>query len=279
MGAIVALILPVGNTARTLQIPRYCPDMTAHEALPDPVVLEAFINRCIDHFASDDARSIPLAHERDFRMIFGVCIQTVRYAEAYLVLYKQGLSLEARAIARSAIEHAATSEYAYFRVGGLDELAVSAERAGWSLNDRMHRWTRIAGYAPGPEPAKATGLPSMTKHNGTGLLRILDPKTIMFDPGYAILSQAVHVTEETITGFFRESHGSLTIYHRRDDDLAGLSIFLVAEACMLVTYIDAHLREDEKLMRELEFRSDQMRLPLRLDEDWPHELRSRRDKV
>lgn len=256
--------------------------MTAHETLPDPVVLEAFVNRCIEHFATDDSRSVPVAHERSFRMIFGVCLQTVRYAEAYLVLYKQGLSLEARAIARSAIEHAATAEYAYFRVAGLDELAVSAERAGWSLKDRMHRWTGIAGYAPGPEPPKAKGLPSMTKENGTGLLRILDPATIMFDPGYAILSQAVHVTEETITGFFRESpasSGSLAIHHRRDDDLAGLSIYLVAEACMLVAYIDAYVREDEKLLRELEFRSEQLRLPMRLDEDWPDDLRSRRDEV
>lgn len=259
--------------------------MTAHESLPDPVYLEAFINRCIEHFASGDLRRIPAALEQDFRMVFGVCLQTVRYAEAYLVLYKQGLSLEARAIARSAIEHAATAEYAYFRVDGLDELAVSAERAGWSLKDRMHRWTGIPEYAPGPKPSKATGLPGMTKDNGAGLLRILDPETIMLDPGYAILSQAVHVTEETLTGFFRESpggaarNGALIIDHRRDDQLAGLSIFLVAEACMLVTYIDAYLRGDENLLRELEFRSDQLRLPMRLDEDWPDDLRSRRDEL
>ena len=252
--------------------------MVNPESLPDPEHLEAFIYRCIEVFASNDPRSVPIENERAFLLLFGTCVQTVRYAEAYLTLCKRGLSLEARAIARVALEHAATAEYAYFRVDGLDRLVASAEQQTWNLRARMHRWTGIADYAPGPEPTKAPRLPNFARDNDWGLMRLLDPNSVMLEPGYSLLSQAVHVTEQTVTGFFRESaDGSARILldHRGDDDMANFTIYLVAEACMLVTYLDAHLRKDAPLLAELDFRSETLRLPMRLDQDWPHEQRAR----
>jgi len=248
------------------------------ENLPDPRDLEAFIHRCIEVFASDAPRRVPTENERSFLLLFGTCVQTIRYAEAYLALCKGDLSLEARTVARAALEHAATAEYAYFRVDGLDQFAASAEHQGWSLRERMHRWTGIAAYDPGPAPIKAPRLPSFARDSDSGLMRLLDPRTVMLDPGYSLLSQAVHVTEQTVTGFFRESDdgsGQVLLQHRRKDDLENLTIYLVAEACMLVTYIDAHLRNDSLLLEELDFRSDTLLLPMRLDSDWADEDRSR----
>lgn len=69
-------------------------------------------------------------------MTFGCCVQAVRHAEAFMVLCDSGLSLEARASARAALEHAVTVEWAYFRVGGLDRLANSATAARCDVQGR-----------------------------------------------------------------------------------------------------------------------------------------------
>ncbi|MBQ9917135.1 MAG: hypothetical protein IJO71_08045 [Microbacterium sp.] len=256
--------------------------MTGTDRMPDPLALEAFVHRCIEVFASREQHRMPRSSARAFRMVFGLCVQTVRYAEAYMALVKSQLSLEARVLVRCAIEHAATAEYAYFRADGLDRLAVSAQWAGWHLRDRMFRWTGIAGFDPGPEPTseKDARLPGIARDDPRGLLRTLDPNTVMLDPGYAMLSQAVHVTEQTVTGVFRESDdgtGQLQVDLRRDDELFSYTLYLLAECCMLVTYIDAHLRRDAILLEELDFRSEMLNLPLRLDEDWPADDRAHPD--
>lgn len=210
-------------------------------------------------------------------MTWGVCVQTVRYAEAYLVLCKFGLSLEARAIARAAIEHAATAEYAYFYVDGLDKLAATADEGAWSLRDRLYRWLGDESFAPGEKPVRASKLPRLTADDGTGLLRAVDPDAALLDPGYAILSQGVHVTHETLSGFMvtndEEPLGMQLLQHR-EDELAELTRHIVAQACMLVAYIEAHVLEDKMWLDELEFRSDMLGIPVRLDAAWAPDVRS-----
>lgn len=159
--------------------------------LPEAAALVAFIRSCIADFATNQTRHIPMNRAREFKMTFGCCVQTVRYAEAYLVLCENALSLEARAPARAALEHAVTAEYAYLRRDGLDQLAASADRASWSIRDRLHRWTGVDAYRPGPEPTGPLPLPNVTGERGQrpSIMRTLDPDDVLLNPGYAVLSQ------------------------------------------------------------------------------------------
>jgi hypothetical protein len=250
----------------------------AQSQLPDADKLVTFMRSCIADFATRRTRHISEARAREFKMTFGCCVQTVRYAEAYLVLCENGLSLEARAPARSALEHAVTAEYAYLRRDGLDQLAASADHTSWSIRDRMHRWTGVEGYRPGPEPSGSLRLPSVTGERGDrpSIMRTLDPDDVLLHPGYAVLSQGVHVTNQTLSGFFvmNEDRSEMQIRHHRGDDLADYTRFLVAEACMLVAWIYAHVTENQARLDELDALSDQLHLPIRLDGDWPADDRA-----
>lgn len=236
----------------------------------DPEGMRTFIRSVVAEFASRRTRRIPPARGREFKMTFGCCVQTVRYAEAYMMLCNNGLSLEARAPARAALEHAVTVEWAYFRVGGLDRLANSATATSWDIRDRLHRWRHTADD-PGdrPEFTNAEKLPRLTTTEG--LLKQLDPDDVLLNPGYAVLSQGVHVTNQTVTGFFRTSNQQrgIEINHHRQDNLADYTLHLVAASCMLVSWIQAHVLENNERLGELDAISDALGLPIRLDDLWP----------
>jgi hypothetical protein len=235
----------------------------------DPDGMRTFIRSVIAEFASRRTRRIPDHRGREFKMTFGCCVQAARYAEAYMVLCDSGLSLEARASARAALEHAVTVEWAYFRVGGLDRLANSATATSWDIRDRLHRWRQTVD-APGdrPEFTAAEKVPRLTSHEG--LLRQLDPNDVLLNPGYAVLSQGVHVTNQTVTGFFRtiKEQRDIQINHHRQDNLADYTLHLVAASCMLVSWIQAHVLENEERLQELDEISDALGLPIRLDDVW-----------
>lgn len=241
----------------------------------DPDGMRAFIRSVIAEFASRKTRRMPNNRGREFKMTFGCCVQAVRYAEAYMVLCDNNLSLEARASARAALEHAVTVEWAYFRVGGLDRLANSATATSWDIQDRLHRW-RQTSEDPGDKPEFTSDekVPRLTSEDG--LLWQLDPDDVLLNPGYAVLSQGVHVTNQTVTGFFRtvNEQRDIQINHHRQDILAGYALHLVAASCMLVSWIQAHVLENEERLQELDEISDALGLPIRLDGVWAESVRT-----
>lgn len=239
--------------------------------LPTEPELEAFIRSCVEDFASMKTRSMDGGRSLAFKMTFGCCVQTARFAEAYLVLMKSGLSLEGRALARAALEHAATAQFAYLKPDGFDRLANQASAAEWSLNERMYRWLGIEDFNPGEKEEAGPRLPKVSGKGG--IMALLDPGNDLLEPGYAVLSQGVHVTYETVTGFFRTSkEGDLQLYQHRKDSLAHYSLLLVAASCMLVAWIQAEVLENELRLKELEFRSEQLSLPTKLDDGWAQKL-------
>lgn len=210
-------------------------------------------------------------------MTFGCCVQTIRFAEAYLVLVEQGLTLEARTAARAALEFAATIEFAYLRKDGLDMLSNSAERASWSLEQRMDDWLGYDGPPAGPQPIDGPRLPKLSTPNG--IFAALDPDNRLLGPGYAILSQGTHVTNETLTAFFRKTPDKpgMWLNVRRHDEMAEYTRVLVAQSCMLVSWIFARTADRFERLEALEASAKQLHLPTRLDKEWPDELRTHLD--
>lgn len=210
-------------------------------------------------------------------MTFGCCVQTVRYAEAFLVLREKGFTLESRTTARAALEHAATVEFAFLHVDGLDMLARSADQASFTIRQRMAKWTGDAAFAPDPldtSNSRSPHLPSLSRSQSrdprTPILDALDPNKVLLQPGYAVLSQGVHVTNQAVSQFFSwsEDRETLVVNTRAQDDIADYVALLVAASCMLVTWMYAHIREDSDKLAELDLVSDDLLLPVRLDGDW-----------
>jgi hypothetical protein len=264
----------------------YCFGTTTVVDPPEPPQTDElidFIRSCIAYFAPRPVPLLPPERQREYRMTFGCCVQTVRYAEAFLILRGQGFSLESRTTARAALEHAATVEFAFLHVGGLDMLARSAEHTSYSIRERMAGWTGDVGFTPDPLDTgntRRSRLPALSKSPSNDprqpILDALDPEKVLLQPGYAVLSQGVHVTDQAVRQFFSwsEDRGTLIVNARAQDELADYAVFLVAASCMLVTWMYAHIREDADKLEELDHLSDDLFLPVRLDAGWPDEDRA-----
>ena len=70
----------------------------------------------------EDSFNVAVQHQVEFQTVYGVCAQAIRYAGAYVVLYRAGRSREAVAVARQALEHALTAQWAHFDESGPDQL-------------------------------------------------------------------------------------------------------------------------------------------------------------
>jgi hypothetical protein len=253
--------------------------MTTPTAPPEPRTddMIAFIRSCVAYFAPRGVPSMPPDRQREYRMTFGCCVQTVRYAEAFLILRDQGFSLESRTTARAVREHAATVEYAFLHIDGLDMLARTADHTSFSIRERMAEWTGDNRFTPGAldvANTRRSRLPALARSPRNDprrpILDALDPDKVLLQPGYAVLSQAVHVTNQAVAQFFSWSpdRETLIVNTRAQDELADYSVFLVAASCMLVTWMYAHVREDVDKLAELDLISDDLLLPVRLDADW-----------
>ncbi|QSZ52764.1 hypothetical protein RI444_18330 [Paenarthrobacter sp. AT5] len=69
-----------------------------------------------------DSFEVAAEHQVEFQTVYGICAQAIRYAGAYVVLHRAGRSREAVAVARQALEHALTAQWAHFDEKGPDHL-------------------------------------------------------------------------------------------------------------------------------------------------------------
>ncbi len=77
---------------------------------------------------------------REFQVIYGVCAQAIRYAAAFAALHRAGRPREAVVLARQAIEHAATAQWAHFTEGGLKKLVTTIQATHLDFYSQMSTW-------------------------------------------------------------------------------------------------------------------------------------------
>lgn len=237
-------------------------------------VLSGFIDECIEYFSFPDGVKLRAENLRQFKMLFGICAQVIRYARGWKLLSTAGLPIEARLLVRSALEYAATAQYSYLRVDGLDRLYKSAQLDQADLFTRMHRYTGVDDWrtmaADVDVPGDGKALPPVDQIFG-----ILDPEDAIFRQVYAILSQATHVTPSSLSQHFvvtGEDRQTWQLNHHSDvDRFRSQTTFALALAVMSATWIMAHIRDDEAMLARLDSLSDELKLPIRFDADWlPH---------
>lgn len=235
-------------------------------------VLSGFIDECIEYFRFPEGIELRVENARQFKMLFGICAQVIRYARGWKLLSTAGLPIEARLLVRSALEYAATAQYSYLRVDGLDRLFKSAQLNQVDLFTRMHRftgaedWRTMAADVGVPRDGKA--LPNVDQIFG-----ILDPEDVIFRQAYAILSQATHVTPSSLSQHFvvtSEDRQTWQLNHHSEvDKFRTQTTHTLALAVMSATWILAHIRGVEAMLVRLDSSSDDLKLPIRYDGDWP----------
>lgn len=97
---------------------------TSRQTLPDIEACLGFIEERERRLLEEDPFEVAEAHQVEFQSVYGICAQAIRYAGAYVVLHRAGRSREAVAVARQALEHALTAQWAHYDESGPDQLSA-----------------------------------------------------------------------------------------------------------------------------------------------------------
>lgn len=243
----------------------------------DTVALTKFIDECVEYFSFPRGVEVKAENARRFKMLFGICAQIIRYARGWKLLSESGLPIEARLLVRSALEYAGTAQYAYLRVDGLDRLFKAAQLNQVDLFIRLHKFTGLDDYqqmaADVDVPKAGKSLPSVDQ-----IFATLDPEDVIFRQAYAVLSQATHVTPSSMSQHFvvtGEDRQTWELNHHSDvDRFRAQTTYTLALAVMSATWIMAHVLDDAAMLEKLDSTSEELRLPLRYDGDWPETIRA-----
>lgn len=230
--------------------------------------LKIFMNDCMRYFDQPKMR-VPQRNRRQMLILYGPCVQVIRFNRSVAALIELNHHTEVRVLVRSALEYAATAQYAYLRVDGLDRLLRDAAIRQQGLMNRMAKWTgdaeykRMADEVHIPDTAKA--MPSVSD-----VFRTLDPEGAVFESAYAILSQSTHVRAASLTQYFKKNGDFVGLNPGVEEDLfTHFTVTTLALATMAVTWIMARILVDDPMLDWLDQQSDSLALPLRYDQDWP----------
>jgi hypothetical protein len=233
---------------------------------PTPPAIEAwlqFIEERERRLHEADSLEIAEEHQIEFQAVYGICAQAIRYAGAYVVLHRAGRSREAVAVARQALEHALTAQWAHFDKTGPDQLIEGYHYS----HERTFR--AVTTYLNTPQDEVDMALESMTG-KGKRLLRVTEMiKQIdfdaMFSTAYTQQSQIVHVTSETVTAFLGlDDEKQFTILSEATDPHERQTAHFTAMSTMLASWVIESLRVDTPGLAELDQLSDELALPLNI---------------
>jgi len=167
--------------------------------------LEEWIVECVEHLRSSDGFTVPESQGNEFLLLFGLAARTVKYSDAYLLLTRSNFESQATPLARAALEHAVTLQWAYLIDGGVDRFRVEI------AHDRVAHYSTLAAWMNSDElkaRVAGLGLPPRGKRMPPflNMLRELDEGRFL-ETSYHVLSQELHMTHAAVTSFLTTSEG------------------------------------------------------------------------
>ncbi|QNE37938.1 hypothetical protein [Leifsonia shinshuensis] len=193
-----------------------------------------------------------------FKQLWGICVQAIRHARAYVLLVDADFEREAMVLARAALEHAVTAQWAFHRHDGLSKLRVSMVRGEKENIEMVGEWFSDAGLlatAAAISVPQGRGLPSFTD-----MMRDLDEERFL-ENSYGSLSLAVHVRASTQTSYFAGSADDLVLRHVPAHALRGPATNMAAMAAMLAVAVIMELVDDQEALSRINEESERLILP------------------
>lgn len=211
----------------------------------------------------EDSFEVAEEHQVEFQAVYGICVQALRFAGAYVVLHRVGRAREAVAVARQALEHSLTAQWAHSIESGPDQLIESYHHS----RDRAFR--AVMEYLGTPQEEIDSALGS-TMSSGKRLLSVTKrieqiDFNATFKTAYIQQSQILHVTSETATAFLRlGSDKEFILLTEANDPNELLTVHHTAMAAMFVSWVLESLRLGTPGLAELDRLSNELKLPLNL---------------
>ncbi|HET7415658.1 MAG TPA: DUF5677 domain-containing protein [Arthrobacter sp.] len=236
---------------------------TPHLTPPNIEAWLKFIEERERRLQDTDSFEVAAEHQMEFQTVYGICAQAMRYAGAYVVLHRVGRSREAVAVARQALEHALTAQWAHFDETGPVQLIDGYHHT------RERAFRVVMEFLNTPRDEIDAALESTTS-KGKKLLRVTNmiekiDFNAMFTTAYMQQSQIVHVTSETVTAFLDlDDEKQFTILSEATDPHERQTARFTAMAAMFASWVLESLRVDTPGLAELDQLSDALALPLNI---------------
>ena len=205
----------------------------------------------------------------EFQAIYGVCAQAIRYSAAFATLHRAGRPREAVVLARQAIEHAVTAQWARFTEGGLEKLVATLQATHIDFYSKMSAWLENTQLIDAVEAETerlgrlGKGMPPVADR-----LRAVD-QSQMLEMIYKQQSQLVHVTSSSTTGFVRIDGDEMTLVPVPDDPHGVNTTYVAAMAAMFAAWLIEDLIVGKPGMLRLDQQSDQLLLPINVETSIP----------
>ena len=236
---------------------------TQHQTLPSIEACLKFIEEREQRLHEANSFEVAEADQMEFQAVYGICAQAIRYAGAYVDLYRIGRSREAVAVARQALEHALTAQWAHFSEGAPDQLVAGYQHS------RGRALESVLAYLNTPQDEIDAALGNM-KSVGERLIRVTKMiKQVDFNAtfmtAYTQQSQIVHVTSETATAFLRlDDEDQFTVLSEATDPNERLTVHFTAMATMFASWVLESLQIGTPGLAELDRLSEELALPLNI---------------
>lgn len=236
-----------------------------------------FINDCIEHFGQQDSVVTSETNRGMLLALYGPITQIHRFAQSSAILSNAGFFTESHVIARSALEYAATVQYAYLRKDGLARFKKSVQSEQANLFKQLAQWQKSPEYRDMAESVEIPQTPRMLPKTSQ-ILDVLDPGKLILQSTYAVLSQTTHVRGSSLARYFERNGDSLNLVPgKQSDGFANVSAAALAIAVMSAGWVLAHITEDADRLEVLDRYSEALRLPVRYDDQWLEEDRAHLD--
>lgn len=229
---------------------------------PAPAALEAWIAEAGELAMSSEPVLVPVEDERLFLTTYGICRQSIRYAQAYVATVHAGFAHEAAPLSRAAFEHAVTAQWCLLTPGGHALVAAGVWAGTFELARAVAQRAGDQEWLDEIEaaaPSRHHGRPSFTK-----MMKSVDHEDFLALI-YALLSQGVHVTTGAVTGFLvaDDDHDDVSLLDARRelDDVHYQVLHAAAMSALLALSVLAHVSEDQDLLDIVSQRSDELMLP------------------
>lgn len=190
-----------------------------------------------------------------FLTLFGACAQTLRYGEVYASLWQAGSSREAVPIARAALEHAITAQWAFHTEGGIDRFQAAARKSAKAF------YVGMADYL-GNADLRETALTAL-QETRSGLPKwseIMREIGDFVSSSYRQMSQITHVTGSTVAAFVENRGGRYEFHGAPEDPHAQVNLYVTANAVMLSAWVIGQLVQSPDLRAELDDISERLKL-------------------
>jgi len=203
---------------------------------------------------------------REFQVIYGVCAQAIRYAAAFAALHRASRPREAVVLARQAIEHAATAQWAHFTNQGVEKLIATIQATHLDFYNTASVWLENEQLVAAMEAETerigqvGKGMPKVVD-----ILRAIDQRHFL-EMVYKQQSQLAHVTSSSTTGFLRMEGGEMKILPTPDDPHGANTPYIAAMAAMFAAWLVEDLIVGKPGLERLDQQSDELLLPINVEE-------------